>query len=520
MEYVGGASGGVIGYISGGPWGAYSGASLGYAAGKNFTSNSQMERGRSRVRGLTPVRVRWGSTSRERKWKQHNLRAISRQSRSWSRGRELKHTRRRLGFKKRTVRGGGLRRPVVKYPKRSKVGFKRRKIRISKKFRRKVMKIVTGSKYKGFFMWNTYTNVTLATHKQTVHQAQCGFNVQDLQNPDLGKTTYPLFSPSVFSAVAETLWGSKAGPLSTATSYVTGVGNNEESNIFSFAKIPVINSWVRYCMKNNTSQVLEVKMFVCKPKVASFMYHGMNPAGQSTDLAFVYDPILDWEKAQSDLYADGVSRYDVLLQKQTLKGRLQTDGISTMDVDPRMFTWWNKKWKADVIKMKIMPGQCIEKIVKGPGDFVVDTFKLWRGALENNSSRTVENLRPAGWTFEEIQKYNRYVFWIVKPEIASVSTAVVGGVPSAIGVGRIPNPEGFTGAECFAVEQRMYYKLALPEKMGRWNEVAYQSNDIISENQMRDVFFCQYSKQDRANATGSIWQNTQTAGVDIFTQIQ
>lgn len=517
-KYVGAASGGTLGYIAGGPWGAYIGGKLGYSAGKFFTSDSKMERYNRFERPR--VKVMWKSTSSERSARRKLYRAIGRRSRSFSRGRRV-HKRLVRGFGRRKTRtGGGLRKPFVKYPKRSKVGFKRRKLRISKKFRRKVLKVVTGSKYKGFFMWNTYTHIVPVDHKQTVHQSQCGFVVEDFQNTDIGKQTYPLFSPSVFASVAEILWGNLTGPDGVTTNYKVGCGASGDSSIFSQAKIPVINSWVRYCIKNNTSQVMEIKMFVCKPKVKSFMYHGMSPSGQSTDLSYIYDPILDWEKAQSDLYSDGFNRFEVLLQKQTLKGRLQTDGISTMDVDPRMFNWWNKKWTADVIKMKIMPGQCIEKIVKGPGDFVIDTFKLWRGALENNSSRAVSAIRPGGWTFEEIQKYNRYVFWIVKPEVSVVSTAVVSGVPTGLGVGRIPNPNSLKQGEAIAIEQRMYYKLALPEKIGRWNEAAYQGGDILSENQMRDTFFCQYSKQERVNATGSIWQNTQTAGVEIFTQTQ
>lgn len=421
-------------------------------------------------------------------------------------------------YGKRKSHYPGLRKPYIKYPKKSKVGFRRRRLRISKKFRRKVLKVVTGSKHKGFFMWNTFAHSVIDSHKQTILQMKSGMNVQDFQNTDNGRVTYPLFSPTVFAAAAEIMWGSKPGPTQN-TVYTTGVGNNDESQIFAQARIPVINSWVRYCIKNNSSSTLEVKMFVCKPKIPSFMYHGLSPTGQTPDDAFLYDPIEDWKKAQSDLYSDGVSRFDVLLQKQTLKGLFQTEGINTMDVDPRMFTWWNKFWKADVIKMKIMPGQCVEKIVKGPSDFVIDMFKLWRGALENNTGRAVSAVRPAGWTFEEIQKYNRYVFFIAKPEIASYSYDILDGDVLTLAVGRTSNPNSLQEAQCLAVEQRMYYKLALPEKLGRWNEAAYQSNDVISENQMRDVFYCQYEKLPQEPGIGSIWQNTQNAGVSQFTEI-
>lgn len=524
-EYVGAISGGALGYISGGPWGAFIGGKLGYYGGKFFTPNSKMERGRSRVRGLTPVRVRWRSTSDERKWKRYNLRAIGRQTRSWSRGRSLKRKLKlRRSYKSgyRRMKGGGLRTPVVKYPKRSKTSFRRRRVKISKKFRRKVLKVVTGSKHKGFFMWNTYTAGVLQSHRQTVIRPT-EIIVYDGQNTDEivpNPGTHPIFSPTVFAAAAEVLFGPRVGPTNNSAIWNIPVGCMGGNDAIAVnARIPVINSWARYCLKNNSNIGMEVKMFICKPRVNSFMYHGMNPAGQSPDVFYLYDPIKDWEKAQGDLYADAVNSFGILTQKQTLKGVLQTDGISTMDVDPRMFTWWNKKWKADVIKMKISPGQCIEKIVKGPSDFVVDMFKLFRGANENNANKADAALRPGGWTFEEIQKYNRYVFFIVKPEISAASTQLLDGSPVVYGAGRYFNPNSLKEGQTFLVENRLFYKIGLPEKFGRQNESAYNP-DWLVENQQRDTFFCQYQKYAQAAGTGSIWVNTQNAGVTSFTETQ
>jgi len=149
-----------------------------------------------------------------------------------------------------------------------------------------------------------------------------------------------------------------------------------------------------------------------------------------------------------------------------------------------------------------------------------DMAKLWRGALADNSGLSVGAIRPAGWMFEEIQKYNRYVFFIAKPEVSIVSTSVGSGVPTSLGAGRINNPNGFKEGQVLAIENRLCIKLGLPEKMGRWQEGNYQNSDIISENHQRDVFFSQYQKYTQVEATGSIWQNTQTAGVVSFTETQ
>jgi len=180
-----------------------------------------------------------------------------------------------------------------------------------------------------------------------------------------------------------------------------------------------------------------------------------------------------------------------------------------MDSDPRQYPYWNQWWSCDVVKMKIYPGQCIEKIVKGPEDLMIDMSKLWKTGPTGTAPANTLGVIPKGSDFTEIQPYSRFVFFIYKPEIAGLAV----GSPISLQAARQFEPSSIGDAQAILWEQKMYARLGKPEQIGRWNENAYESADIVVNNNDRDVFFLMNSTETREG----VYNNIQNSGVVSFT---
>lgn len=502
MNYVGAAAGGTLGFILGDIPGAVEGASIGANYGNKFTQS--MKRSRSVSRGRTMARK------------------PALRGRSISFGRRIKraknlYTKR---FKKRRrgrkSYGASLRRAGYQAKRRKKVYFKSKKLRISRKFRRKVLRVITNSKFSGFYQHNSYTVHRASTDQgaQNVFQHST-VRVKDEQNPSDPDYACPLFSPSVFAYVAETLYGNANGPLYTDANHTIPVGGMLDTCVMNTAKIPVMKSWARFCIKNNYTFNVELKMYICSPKQKCGFYRNPIPTLTAASATPV-DPLFDWFTQMDNLRYSYTSHYGTLMRQPQAKGQAAKTpapytGIAAYGADPRQLPWWNKHWKCDVEKFTIYPGQCIEKIVKGPRDMLIDMSRLWDQRMENQSG-SVSTWFPGGGSFEEVQKWNQYVFWTSAPELSAFIPE--GGTTKA---GRVAWPDENDG-EGILIEQKFYSKIGLPDEVARRNENAYQADDFLRENQKRDVLFIMNQPvKVGAYVTGDTIRTTQNSGVHEFT---
>lgn len=502
-EYAGAAAGGTLGFILG----DVPGATLGALNGAGLTRI--MERGRKRTRVESPVwygsakrrsgsrlSVRWKSTSRSRSGRSQRLQLAKI-------GRRLKYRNQYPTLRRATMKG-----------RQKKTKFKHKRIRISNKFRKKVRKVVQSIKNKGFFQWTSYaasiTSNGTGTPSRSVQEVIMIRNhtLKDLQNPQPTQIS-PLFSPSLFASMCNVLWANGAGPSNVDTVWDSCVGGNDVG-LFQYAKIPVIKSWMKYCIKNNTTNTAEIKMYICKPKSRSAIYRFLDPTKDTTgDIAYMADPLQDWLYAIRQGTKTSFTQFGVRNRNPLIKGLHTTQETFTMDTDPRQYPYFNQWWKTDVVKMKIYPGQCVEKIVKGPEDIMIDMSKLWKTGPDGNLPNSTAAVIPPGWDFTEIQPYCRFVFFVYKPELACVNV----GAPGTLKGVRQFEPSSTTDAQAIVWEQKMYAKLGKPDQIGRWNEATYELGDILVDNNHRDVFFIQNSVTD---ATGT-YNNIQNSGVSSFT---
>ena len=502
MNYVGAAAGGTVGFIVGDIPGAYMGAKIGNKLAQRMKRGRSVSRGRTSQRSGSRSRSRTGMSVVRRRFKRIRYKSIN-----------------RFGYKRSKLKksyGGSLRKAGVQKSRRKRVYFKSRKLRITRKFKRKVLRVITNSKFSGFYQHNSYSvhRASLYNGCQNIIQHKKVF-VKDQQNPASSFYSHPLFSPSIYGYVAEVLYGNAAGPSFAPGSLEVPVGGVGDSVIMSESKIPVIKSWARFCIKNNYTFNVELKMFTCSPKNKSFFYRANDPVSVP-GAARSIDPVTDWVTQMDNLRYSYMSHYGTLIRQPQSKGQAAVTvdphtGIRAYGADPRQIPWWNKHWKCDVEKFVIYPGQCIEKIVKGPRDMIVDMARLWNDRYVNQSG-AISAWRPGGSAFEEIQKWNQYVFWTAVPELSAF-------IPNSgsITCGRIAWPDENDG-EGILIEQKFYTKIGLPEDVARRNEAAYESGDFLRENQKRDVLFIMNEPVKTGSfVTGDGIRTTQNSGVHEFT---
>lgn len=489
------ASGATLGYIVGG----VPGSITGYKLARSYTESMQHRLKRKRGLNVHTKRTKWTAKKIRGKAKVFI----------------------RSGKRQKVARGskvGSLRKAVAHYPRKSHTKQLGKRLRISRKFRKRVIKVLTQSKYKGYFQYNSYSffPANVSPGGQFIHQP-AAILVTDGQNTTANSAA-PLFSPTIFARIAEGLWGAAPLPDSSPNPLIIPVGTADDNSMAMMtAKIPIIDSWMKYCIKNNSNNTVEIKMYICKPKMRSSYYRYLNPTTDTlNDQGHVVNPIDDWSTALELLRRPLVSGYGTTVLSARLKGQASTDltpydGIRTYGMDPRQFHWFNKHWKTDVVKFKVYPGQCIEKVVRGPRDILMDMQKLWRNPYQTNTSPvTVSTRRPAGWSFEEVQKWNRYVFFTSAPEINLGQTGSVG----QISCGRYPNPVQYAEGQVIGVEAKMYVKLGKPENLMRYNEAEHQGSLPLIGNMDHDVYYLQ--NEIAPLVTSGFVSNTQNSGVIVF----
>lgn len=489
MEFVAGVSGGTLGYIVG----DIPGAIAGYRLGKKLTQN--MKR-----RGV----VKKYTKRMKRRKVSHTLP-----------GRRItKHVRK---IKIRNVKASG-RTPAIHRKKHLKTKFRSQRLKITKKFRKKVKHIILGNRPIGFVKVQTYenTNPQPALNGQAV-DGFSGIGVQDYSYTGGGQITPTLssvfFSPSQFIEAASFMWNGVGLP-SVSSVWNASVGNTNNRFMQYGQKIPVVKSWLKMCFKNNTTRVLDVKLYIAKPKFVGNMYNDLNPSAQPVaDLnALQYNsPVNDWQKGLYNGVGTGTTAgaNSVITSTPYILGapgvvtpfESAGTGIWHIGEDPRTVRYYKSKWTTDVIKMKIYPGQCIDQVLKGPSDLIVNTDTLW-------STADGPSPGPKGYLFKEIQKYCRFVFWTVNEDLVNYKT-----VDNDFKAGHYPSD--FSKGEGLISECKYYMKLGMPESVLRKNEEAYRTGTITAN--YRHDSYCSFIVNQAAPNAVPVIGNVTNMGVSEFT---
>lgn len=379
-----------------------------------------------------------------------------------------------------------LRHPgVKKLKKRSLKQRGHKRVKISKKFRLKVKKIVAGMKPRGFTIHTVfdYENVQVGLNQQTVtpmptQLGNIGFYIDGTgyhSEAVLGL----LFTPTWFLQQASILWNNYGAPNYSGGTWVNGqLANPVGGNMLPWrgTKVPVVKSWARYCIKNNTTRLAYVKVYNCKPKFRGPLVLNNNKTGGQPQ-----DAYSDWILASRS-----ASIADVGTQLTNVTTYINPDSTgggagyltspNTYKEDPRHNPYWSSRWTCEITKLAIEPGQCIPFIVKGPSDTVIDYNKIGPALYTQAATPGIDNSNTP--VFQDIQPWVRSVFFVMNHEMCSYKSS------AAWKTGLAPSLEFSSDGEGLLVETSVYTKVLCPEIVGRVNESTFQAS-VTQNNNLR-----------------------------------
>lgn len=249
---------------------------------------------------------------------------------------------------------------------------KRRPVKVSSKFRKKVKKAMEAESLYGKYLKVGYGRITPPTlaDQQTVFDD--GY----------------LFSPLSFVDAADVLFN---GRVAIETPTYAGI---EWDNVYA-RKDTIVNSYATYEIKNMSQRTYTLKMFVCSPKHV--------PTEQSPN-----DPVADW--------ATG------LILAQNFGTNPANNDRFTLYSDPRDAPQFNQFWKCDFTKVVLAPGESFNHTVQGPNDMVVDWSKL-----------VLKNIAAAPNWLASYAKFSRSVFFVANTDLLVTSLAATARYPSTGG---------------------------------------------------------------------------------------
>jgi len=229
-------------------------------------------------------------------------------------------------------------------------------------------------------------------------------NVYTVQNATVDSVTGGMFMPSDILHAASVMWNGKSD--STTRAY-NDSGNFNSKNV----KIRVVNSYVQHTIRNNGQGEVRYSVYTCAPKDK-----GLDGGVPS----FV------WDKAYTTAFAAGSVNSGL--------------SIYSLGERPTKFKSFNDQYKSSVEQFVLAPGQTKTWSTQGPKDFEIDYTGNW--------------LNDTEWATSS--KYCRFVFIVIEGPVTIATDGKVGRFTDLTST----SPYGT------ALENRTFYKLAMPEQTG------------------------------------------------------
>lgn len=457
----------------------------------------------------------------------------SRASRSRSKGRSVS--------KSRSFKATGQDSAAVSHS-RIKKGIKRKNpftVKVTRKFAKKVKKVLQTKDVKGtgclqypFGLFQAANN-QLAEQRTLPHQQMIfSLDINSSQlNPLLSVHNGDALHIHEHLYLLSRMFGGKAKAL-TFTGNTTGfatqgvpvVGSEGaytntrmlnnlvympsiSTNKVSFPlKYDVLNAECNIQMRNNSQRAIYLEMYECQPKYQ----RTVNFQIPTTSCL----PINDWidalgaealgtvsgTKTEGTVTGPGVNESD----KEKAASNISDMRIVASGAKPERMKAWNKLWKFTKTLVKLEPGQSHIHSIKGDKG-TVDWQKMCRDSK-----------------FMEIQKWNRYVFFIAKNDMTwgqGTSVLTPGGEATTIsGVANWDDPSTTINQGLgiyFKVEKK--YKFSMPEQTGGFitdlNDGTGTKTRQLLNNQRRECYVHDVISDDLAYVQGTLVGNS-TRNVD------
>lgn len=318
------------------------------------------------------------------------------------------------------------RQAAVKHQRKKNVSIKKpKKVRVSPKFRKQVVKALEPSKFYGKY-----------------HEMGAGYYTFPIS---LGGGQYVfrpghysgldqyLFNPMRVWHAANVLWNSKPeSEQAQYTNYIPALQSNYY-NLDNF-KINVKNSYTTYHIKNNSKRTWILTLYECAPK------HNMSHLIEKD----VYSQWLDSMSFDQGVPLTATGE----IINPTFIRNVNACTPATLGVTPGVTPQLNTKWSFEKHDIILDPGQTYVHYVQGPADTIYD-FAKFRKQVSNVASQALEN------QFCDIQKNKtRQVLIVAKMDLVrNTAAAVRSGIDEA-------------DAQNLLIEYKNYFHLECPEQTG------------------------------------------------------
>jgi len=348
---------------------------------------------------------------------------------------------------------------------------KKRKVHVSKKLRDKISKVIESKKMYGQYITtrqatigmirsaastNSYGTLTVGPYTSATMFTRCGktTGLGSLRNWFAGGVhnetiaagaDWNFFSPLKVMDAASILWNNKA----MAADYTLQTGNfllpfnRSTGALITTAtpaapdsqgnKIHIINSWVKFELKNNSHRLLTVEIYNCVSKTKS---------PTETPLETFYNIAGNMEE-------NGATG-------RAIRIAYPTDAVDYIindpAIQPAIFPAFNASWKYEKMTLTIAPGETHTHYIKGPKNVTYDYDRMY---IDGNDKTGYFN------------KHTMCVMMAVKPDMVYASAGA--GAAGATGSGRFIYGNSAYDAKVLnplSVEYSEVFKLSMPETAG------------------------------------------------------
>lgn len=352
--------------------------------------------------------------------------------------------------------------------------FKKNKVKVSRKLRKKINKVLEGKKMHGYYKATFYSSYPLpATNTQNVTSSTINDNFGTTGVYSNYVYAYA-FNPEDWLHMVSVLWNGKADSAVTrryndggTIGYTVPSGAiseqpiNNQTNNASEAEFTVSRSWEQYALKNNSLRTIYMKIYLCAPKRT-----GAEASTAQTDTGTTgnIDPILS---TPASVWVAG------LAEDNRLGINVSNIPAISLGLSPTSNQFFNKSFKTDVTVITLEPGQTYNYFIRGPSDFHVSMQKCFEPSSNYASKDLLMN----------IQKYSRCPLFVWKDDLAFQGDSTHAGTSSRVSPS-VPQ------TQLISVERTVFARFEMPEEAGvRLGVAGTAGNANISLNRRAPAYF-------------------------------
>jgi len=344
-----------------------------------------------------------------------------------------------------------------------KIKLKRgKKVKVSSKLREKIKEVMKGASYSGHYNAIVQGTVGIAQYPGSAgpgaeffcdanafpslsdpqmvyciprHQSDTqskwvywgGFPQKDMSTDQLSyEHMFEHFSPMQYLDAASKMWNNKFGVAESwfaqspaninleakrSDGTLTGGSSTVSTHNVTGLKLNIVNSHVKYTLRNNSQRTMNIEIFHCTPKIKFPGTSALNDLYHT-----VQTELFGVTGAGIAATAANANRLSSLMTNKTDQtGATITiaDCIQHPMFDPKDSLFWSARWKYEKKTIRIAPGETCQHSIQGPKNVLLDFNKIQTASFASNVANTTSSI-PV-W----VKGYNVSVFMRIIPDMTS-----------------------------------------------------------------------------------------------------